>query len=494
MAAWCCLIAAVAVIPLGSIIVAALLRMRKSKPLPAIRPPIYTDDELGGMKRKLHSTSTPLYTVDEFLSAQERAHIIEVARPHLKRSAMALSDDKALKAGWQRALVLCLAEMVDHRVRSLPSSQCAPLLRRALSHPTVTLADAAALLAAASVDRDMDELLSQAELTDALRSQQEGSPRGFAAVAAFFDARPRLHLRYSETAWLEEVPGSAALRGTLAHRLSALTGDNFTDATWSGSSAQLNFQVVRYLAGGHYACHLDSGPLVAQRRILTLVAFLEGPEESGGDGGALVFPFARRLGHGQPPGAAAAGPVGSSADETRRHPLLSQLKDGGGRARGASTDAVTDADADVKTTRPAGEDPGKHALGQWLRGIEPTGFSPASSGNGSAGDRADTLVRHFLRKADAAEMATAASMSDDLTACWAMAPQAQGPQEILSRQDEEWGVHIAPEPGRAVLWYNHRFGDRRFFINEEHAEALHCGCTVRAGEKWILNIWPTFRR
>lgn len=477
-----------AIIAIGAAAWRTRLVAGRNHSYPAIRQPpaAYEAVFTGGLKRKMLSDSVPLYSVEKFLSEKECAEIIALARPRLERSEMMLTDAAALQAGWQRALVLCLAEMADHRVLSLPSSRCDPLVRRSFSHPTMTLADAAALMQAASVDRDRDGEISRVELTTSLQDQRAA----LSAVTAFFMERPELRLRHSQTAWLDHIPEASALRKSLADRLSLVSSNNFTvEAGWdigaapsddmlselriSGrrnrAVAQLQFQVVRYPPGGHYTCHLDSGRDSARRRLLTLVAFLQAPEA----GGSLTFPL-------------------TSSQQQENVRQTGQVASSGSSGK------------DVKKEIAHGDDAGERALKQWLRGEEPSGFVTAAtrraameSATGSVLDDGSdvTLVEHFLRKANSREMATAASMSDKLAGCWEFGMLVPPPKSSPPAQAMERGTHILPEPGRAVMWYNHRFSSRRggFLMNEDHAESLHCGCVARgSGEKWILNVWPTY--
>ena len=119
--------------------------------------------------------------------------------------------DAAIVTGRLAEIVLCLAEMADHRVLSLPSSRCDPLVRRSFSHPTMTLADAAALMRSI-LDRDRD-----GEISSGLVQDQRAA---LSAVTAFFMERPELRLRHSQTAWLDHIPEASALRKSLADRLS----------------------------------------------------------------------------------------------------------------------------------------------------------------------------------------------------------------------------------------------------------------------------------
>ena len=114
------------------------------------------------------------------------------------------------------------------------------------------------------------------------------------------------------------------------------------------------------------------------------------------------------------------------------------------------------------------------------------------------------------------ETFAAQSMSDALEGCWAVDTNATSSINRSMREGHEggaargagsaWGVEVAPEVGSAVLWYNHvrsrarrtpkgrltpARGDLWSGLDEDHPAAIHCACRVRAGTKWILNVWPT---
>ena len=215
-----------AVVAAASILAAVYWNFRRSRTLPTIRPPpAFHEAQLpNGLDRKLISAQVPLYSIGGFLSVTERSQIIALARPLLQPSATGLSDRRALQAGWRRSLVLCLAELTDHRLSLLPVDRCVPLVRRSFSHPTMSVLDASALLDAGRVDKDRDGFLSKPELTRALSEPEQA----LEAVARVFQERPNVRLRQSETAWLDAIPQATALRVALAQRLSLASGTNFT--------------------------------------------------------------------------------------------------------------------------------------------------------------------------------------------------------------------------------------------------------------------------
>ncbi|KAL1529563.1 hypothetical protein AB1Y20_000507 [Prymnesium parvum] len=399
-------------------------RLSAPPPPPSAPPPPHHDAEgPASLRLTLLSSSVPIVEIDALLSAAERQQLVATARPSLRPSTTALPDRAALRLGWQRTLVLCLARLADSRRGALPLSHFGVLVRHGFSLPTMSAPDGAELLATASVDADADGALSAAELT--LAQQQQ--PRAVESLLAFFSRRPALVLRGSETAWLNEIPAAAGLMRELAARLERVSAYNF-------SSWQLQYQVVRYRAGGHYLCHLDSGVTFAQRRPLTLLVVLQAPEA----GGRLAFPFARR--------GEAAGPL---LHPRLRPPATSKHQPGAG----------------------------ERALQGWMSG-EPLAFD-------------GSLLEYFLGGAGvhAQELASAASMSEPLAHCWDASMDAPPPQAL-----EDWGVHVEPMEGRGILWHNHAYhsGNASWSMEEDHFESLHCGCSVGGSkEKWILNVWPT---
>ena len=257
--------------------------------------------------------------------------------------------------------------------------------------------------------------------------------------------------------------------------------------------------MVRYTADGHYACHLDSGRDSRRRRPLTIVAVLQAPDR----GGALAFPFAQPVDDGGPRepsgGGAGAAAAGGGVDEasSEAHPLLMAS-----RRAATSASSAASRNAAGPTSRGSagarGSGAAERALHAWVRG-EATDF-PGS------------LVRHYEERA-AEQTLVAASMSDELRdTCWsvsadgsdrlggdrlaAMGGATPGGAGAVARRGRPWGVQLAAERGQAALWYNHRLDARAggWRMNEDHLEATHCGCTVHgATDKWILNVWPTYR-
>ena len=50
-------------------------------------------------------------------------------------------------------------------------------------------------------------------------------------------------------------------------------------------------------------------------------------------------------------------------------------------------------------------------------------------------------------------------------------------------------LHIKPEKGKAILWYNHLIDKNTGGIGQLDPLSLHGGCDVIKGEKWIANNW-----
>ena len=50
---------------------------------------------------------------------------------------------------------------------------------------------------------------------------------------------------------------------------------------------------------------------------------------------------------------------------------------------------------------------------------------------------------------------------------------------------------IAPKRGKAILWYNHFVDEETGWMGEMDEYALHGGCGLWSGVKWIANNWIT---
>lgn len=50
---------------------------------------------------------------------------------------------------------------------------------------------------------------------------------------------------------------------------------------------------------------------------------------------------------------------------------------------------------------------------------------------------------------------------------------------------------VAPKRGKAILWYNHFVDEETGWMGEMDEYALHGGCGLWSGVKWIANNWIT---
>ena len=60
----------------------------------------------------------------------------------------------------------------------------------------------------------------------------------------------------------------------------------------------------------------------------------------------------------------------------------------------------------------------------------------------------------------------------------------------LSKYCRNSSVVVPPEKGKAVMWYNHDIDDHGW-LGDPDERALHGGCRVIRGVKWIANNWIT---
>ena len=51
------------------------------------------------------------------------------------------------------------------------------------------------------------------------------------------------------------------------------------------------------------------------------------------------------------------------------------------------------------------------------------------------------------------------------------------------------GLRVAPEMGKAVLFYSHHLDEERGWKGELDWTSMHASCPVRAGRKWLANHW-----
>ncbi len=61
----------------------------------------------------------------------------------------------------------------------------------------------------------------------------------------------------------------------------------------------------------------------------------------------------------------------------------------------------------------------------------------------------------------------------------------------MSHYCKDANLVLKPRRGTAVLWYNHLINEDTGWLGELEERALHGGCDVTKGEKWIANVWLT---
>ena len=61
----------------------------------------------------------------------------------------------------------------------------------------------------------------------------------------------------------------------------------------------------------------------------------------------------------------------------------------------------------------------------------------------------------------------------------------------LSNHCKDANLLVKPRFGTAVMWYNHFVNPENGWMGEMEERALHGGCDVKKGEKWIANMWLT---
>ncbi|XP_041477343.1 uncharacterized protein LOC121425381 [Lytechinus variegatus] len=52
-------------------------------------------------------------------------------------------------------------------------------------------------------------------------------------------------------------------------------------------------------------------------------------------------------------------------------------------------------------------------------------------------------------------------------------------------------LYVTPEYGKAIMWYNHHIDEETGWMSSLNKNALHGGCDVTKGTKWIANNWIT---
>ncbi|XP_063963269.1 transmembrane prolyl 4-hydroxylase-like [Lytechinus pictus] len=52
-------------------------------------------------------------------------------------------------------------------------------------------------------------------------------------------------------------------------------------------------------------------------------------------------------------------------------------------------------------------------------------------------------------------------------------------------------LYVTPEYGKAIMWYNHHIDEETGWMSSVNEHALHGGCDVTKGTKWIANNWIT---
>nr|XP_054764916.1 transmembrane prolyl 4-hydroxylase-like [Lytechinus pictus] len=59
----------------------------------------------------------------------------------------------------------------------------------------------------------------------------------------------------------------------------------------------------------------------------------------------------------------------------------------------------------------------------------------------------------------------------------------------LNNHCKESKLHVRPERGKAVIWYNHFLNEETGWFGDVDNFTWHGGCPVMKGEKWIMNRW-----
>ena len=459
---------------------------------------------------QLLAPSVPLFVTlgSSLLPEAQRTEAMRLAQPHLQPSGTLDAVTEQLRGGWRRALILCLAKLADEGVEAKDGASLAPLMRQGLNLPTLLRADDLSMLAAL-VDADRDSLLSHTELISALFEHEDLHVR---SLANWLRGRPELAMRFSESVFLGKLPNARALVTNWTHRVNAfLRAQHEFGPDWPDTSLQ--FQVVRYPAWGHYACHLDSSASFGLRRPWSLAVFLQAPTR----GGELIFPLAGRTAPAPATGGAAAeGVQPSEVPATRTEVGLS----------GPSTHHSPAAGAD---------DDGPPTLGSLLLSEEEEELvMDARSERASVmqmlqgGPTPTGLVPRLLASTYAQSL-PAVSMHDSLISCWAANasrhkaadpapahPTARA-SSVRTHGSDASGVWVAAEAGVGVLWHNHRtirgaagedgVAAHAWEYGTDHLPSLHCGCSsvpfeaegkdssnpgiAASSHKWMLNVWPT---
>jgi len=59
----------------------------------------------------------------------------------------------------------------------------------------------------------------------------------------------------------------------------------------------------------------------------------------------------------------------------------------------------------------------------------------------------------------------------------------------LYRKCSDSRLHVPPQAGKAILWYNHFVDPETGWMGEMDNYTFHGGCPVTKGNKWIANFW-----
>ena len=52
-------------------------------------------------------------------------------------------------------------------------------------------------------------------------------------------------------------------------------------------------------------------------------------------------------------------------------------------------------------------------------------------------------------------------------------------------------LYVKPKKGTSIAWYNHKVDPSTGWLGALDDYSLHGGCTLKKGEKWIMNMWLT---
>lgn len=59
----------------------------------------------------------------------------------------------------------------------------------------------------------------------------------------------------------------------------------------------------------------------------------------------------------------------------------------------------------------------------------------------------------------------------------------------LHKNCKDANLHVSPERGKAVMWYNHHVDTTSGWLGHIERLSWHGACPVQTGEKWIGNFW-----